>query len=179
MNDKDHIGLRQIARGAPLLAILLASACTMTGTGVGQSRVPGAAATFSWTAKDARTGTMTAVLADGRTYTGDFFQITRETRVEDLGPLWMGWGPGPGWRGRGWGWGGWGGGGWGGWGYWGPSDQFITHYSGKVLANLTGPDGQMRCRFTLIRPSSGMVGGGQGQCQLADGTRIQASFAGR
>jgi hypothetical protein len=138
----------------------------MTGTGIGQSRAPGAAAIFSWSAQGPRSGTMVATLADGRRYDGSFFQITRETRVEELGPLWTGWGPGPGWRHRG----------WGGWDNWGPSDQFITHYSGRVLANLSGPAGPMRCRFTLIRPASGMAGGGQGQCQLSDRTRIQANF---
>lgn len=153
---------------ATALTALLASACTMTGTGIGNSRVAGASAMFSWSARGPQTGTMTAVLADGRSYAGPFFQITRETRVDDLGPLWTGWEPmGRGRFYRG---------GRGGWRSWGPSQQFIIEYSGKVLANLAGPGGPMRCRFTLMRPSSGMSGGGIGQCQLSDRTRIQATF---
>ena len=52
----------------------------------------------------------------------------------------------------------------------------ITHYSGQVLANLQGPGGFMRCDFRLMRPSSGMAGGGVGQCQLPAGAMIQAQF---
>src|SRR5438045_2229408 len=85
-----------------------------------------------------------------------------------------GWGPGGGWGGgwggRRWGWG------WGGWGPWGPDEETITHYTGQVLANLQGPGGFMRCHFTLMRPSAGMIGGGVGQCQLPVGTIIQAQF---
>ena len=172
--------MTRISQTLPLAALVAAgmlAGCTTTGTGVGDSRVPGMSATFSWRAQGARTGQMTAQLSNGANYTGTFFQITSETRIDDLGPLWAGWGPvGPyrGWRG---GWGGRWGGGWGGWGYWGPSQDFMTHYSGKVLANLTGPNGRMRCRFTLIRPSSGMSGGGEGQCQVPGGGTIDATFA--
>ncbi|UVO50707.1 hypothetical protein M0208_09310 [Sphingomonas sp. SUN019] len=135
--------------------------------------MPGDAASFTWTAQGARTGTMTAMLGNGASYTGPFFQVTQETQVDDLSPLWIGWG-GPGWRGRGrW----WGRRGFGYWGDWGPNTQFVTHYSGKVLANLAGSDGRMRCRFTLMRPSSGMAGGGEGDCQLPAGATIQATFA--
>jgi hypothetical protein len=35
----------------------------------------------------------------------------------------------------------------------------------------------MRCRFTLISPSRGMAGGGEGRCQLADSRQeINAEF---
>src|SRR5439155_386502 len=78
--------------------------------------------------------------------------------VADYDPLWNGWGPGArwggGWGGRRWGWG------WGGWGPWGPEMTTITQYSGQVLANLQGPSGFMRCDFRLMRPSTGMGGGG-------------------
>ena len=111
---------------------------------------------------------MTATLADGKIYSGQFFQITTKTlRSIALAPLWDGWGGRRGW------------GGWGGWGYWGadPSPDFITHYSGRVVANLAAPSGaHLRCRFQLVRPSEGMVGGGSGQCQLPDGTTIDATF---
>jgi putative hemolysin len=34
----------------------------------------------------------------------------------------------------------------------------------------------MRCRFTLRDPDAGMSGGGLGQCQLPDGSIIDAQF---
>ena len=52
----------------------------------------------------------------------------------------------------------------------------ITQYTGQVLANLQGPGGFMRCHFTLMSPSFGMAGGGLGQCQLPNGTIIDAQF---
>ena len=117
---------------------------------------------------------MIASLTNGQVFQGPMFQITQESRVTDYGPLWSGWGPGwgwgSGWGGRRWGWG------WGGWGPWGPDEQTITQYSGQVLANLQGPGGFMRCHFTLMSPSSGMAGGGVGQCQLPTGTIIHAQF---
>ena len=42
------------------------------------------------------------------------------------------------------------------------------------VRELTG--GFMRCNFRLMRPSSGMAGGGVGQCQLPRGTIIHAQF---
>ena len=140
-----------------LLGLLALAGCSTAGTGFGSGR-GGTNATFTWQSGDSRTGTMTAQLSTGESYTGRYFQITRETVVNDLGPLWMGW------QGRGRGWRYWGPGPWGR-EDWGP--QFITEYSGRVLANLQGPNGRfMRCRFQLIRPPSGMSGGGEGRCQL-------------
>jgi hypothetical protein len=37
----------------------------------------------------------------------------------------------------------------------------------------------MRCQFQLANPTAGMAGGGSGQCQLPEGTVIQAEFARR
>ena len=143
---------------ALLVGLLALAGCTTAGTGFGSGR-GGTSATFSWQSSDSRSGTMTAQVSNGDTYSGRYFQITRETLVNDLDPLWMGWRrPWRGWRY-------WGPGYWG--DDWGP--RFITEYSGRVLANLQGPGGQfMRCRFRLIRPPSGMIGGGEGQCQLPD-----------
>ena len=104
---------------------------------------------------------MTASLNTGAVYRGPFFQVTQETRIDELAPLWVGWGRR--WR-------------WHGWDYWGPRQSFVTQYTGRVLANLEGPGGRMRCRFALMRPSAGMAGGGQGRCQLPDGTIIDADF---
>jgi hypothetical protein len=104
-------------------------------------------------------------MSNGKTYSGQYFQITKDTTVDTIGPLWAGWGGR-----RGWG---------GGWDYWGvdASPDFITHYTGRVVANLAEPGGShMRCQFQLVRPDDGMNGGGIGQCQLPDGTTIDANF---
>jgi hypothetical protein len=99
---------------------------------------------------------MTATMSGGPTYSGQYFQITKDTTVDSIGPLWY-----PGWGGR---------------GAWGAPD-FITQYTGRVVANLAAPNGaQMRCLFQLVHPSDGMNGGGIGQCQLPDGTTIDATF---
>lgn len=159
--------------GAALIAIA-AAGCTTSGIGTGQAIGSNMGATFSWTETGSTRGTMVAQLSNGEVFQGPFFQITQESRVTDFGGLWSGWGPGwgwgGGWGGHGWGWG------WDGWGPWGPYDQTITHYSGQVLANLQGAGGFMRCDFRLMSPSSGMAGGGMGQCQLPTGTIINAQF---
>ena len=136
------------------------AACTTMGTGVGSSPTGNIRAVLMWKGSD-RDGIMTATLSNGEVYSGMYFQITGETRVDDLTPLWIGW-QRP----------------WAGWPYWvEPGPQFITYYSGRVVANLEGPNGtHMRCRFQLIRPAAGMAGGGQGQCQLPNGETIDASF---
>jgi hypothetical protein len=147
------------------VAALLGAACTTMGTGLGETRGGGPGVRFSWTAQDAVKGQMTATFDSGESYTGTLFQITDDTRADDIGPLWSGWG---GRRGGRFG---------GGWGYWNEGPEFITHYSGRVLANLTNASGEhMRCNFRLIRPASGMAGGGQGKCQLSEGREIDATF---
>jgi hypothetical protein len=146
----------------PLLAALGATACVTSGIGSGSSRANDVNATFMWQSRDDRTGTLTANLSSGETFTGQYFQITSDTRIDQIGPLWDGWRMG--WRGQ---------------RYWagGPTAAFVTHYSGRVVANLAGPGGQhMRCNFQLIRPASGMSGGGQGQCQLPSGKTIDTTF---
>ena len=105
---------------------------------------------------------MTATFADGPSFNGDYFQITRETQIDRLGPLWAGYSP------RWYGWHGW---------YADAGPDSVTHYSSRVLANLTGGDGEhMRCRFQLVRPRSSMKRGGEGRCQLYDGRTIDATF---
>ena len=165
-----------IARtAAASLFSLATAACTTMGTGTGQSTTQNLTANFSWTESGATRGTMVANLSNGQVFQGSFFQVTQESRAEDYGALWNGWGPGWGWHRP---WNGWGFG-WGGWGPWGPNEETMIHYTGQVLANLQGPGGFMRCNFTLASPSSGMAGGGLGQCQLPSGTIIQAQFPGR
>jgi hypothetical protein len=154
---------------AASLFALAATGCTTTGVGTGQSATGNLGATFTWTETGGTQGTMVAQLSNGEVFQGPMFQVTQEARV-DYDPLWYGWGPGFGWHRR---WAGWGFG-WGGWGAWGPDT--ITQYTGQVLANLAGPGGYMRCHFTLMSPSSGMAGGGVGQCQLPTGVIINAQF---
>ena len=137
--------------------------CTTMGTGVGSTRNGDVHANFAWKSSDNRTGTLDADLNDGKRFSGPYFEVTRESRMETLAPLWAGW------NGR-----------WHGWSYWGPepSTEFITHYSGRVVANLEDADGdRMRCHFRLIRPAQGMAGGGEGACQLPSGESIDAAFA--
>lgn len=147
------------------LLIALAAGCTTMGTGTGSTPGGTDAVAFNWKSSDSVSGTMNAMLAGGKTYSGRFFQITRDTRVDSLTPLWFGWH-------RGWA-------GFGPWPYWDayPSTGFVTSYSGRVVANLGDNDGEhMRCRFTLAHPSSGMAGGGVGQCQMPDGKTVDATF---
>ena len=149
--------------GLPLLALLAAAGCTTMGVGTGATPSGADQVNFSWKSLDSVSGTMTASVAGGTTYSGQFFQVTRDTTVDRLDSLWAGWGPGP-----------WGGGFWNDWAA-GPS--FITHYTGKVVANLSAPSGaHMRCKFQLASPDSGMAGGGSGQCQMPDGKTIDATF---
>ena len=98
-------------------------------------------------------------------FKGRYFQITRDTRVERLDPLWDGWSrpyPRTGWR------------------YWDRDmdREFLKEYSGRVLANLQSERGDhMRCRFNLISPSRGMAGGGEGRCQNSENRQeIKAAF---
>jgi hypothetical protein len=157
----------------PMLAVM-ACGCTTMGTGSGSTPSGASPTVFSWKSSDGVSGTMTATMSGGgQTYSGRYFQITKDTTVDSIGPLWSpGWGDRAGWGGRG---------GWGGWEAWDadPSPDFITHYTGRVVANLNSPSGtHMRCQFQLAHPSDGMNGGGTGQCQLPDGTTIDANFPG-
>jgi hypothetical protein len=146
------------------LCVALA-ACQTAGTGSGNVRGTRKPVAFTWQSTDSVSGDITATFGDGEVFKGTYFQITRDTRVERLGPLWDGWGR-PYRR--------------GGWRHWdrGSESRFIKEYTGRVLANLHSEAGdRMRCRFTLINPSRGMAGGGEGRCQLAEsGTEINAEF---
>ena len=105
---------------------------------------------------------MSATAHDGKTYSGQFFEVTKDTTVDNLEPLWIGW------RGRRGGFG---------WDDWNAGPSFITNYTGRVVANLSVPSGEhMRCKFQLAQPDGGMAGGGRGQCQMPDGQTIDATF---
>jgi hypothetical protein len=68
----------------PLLAAI-AAACTTTGTGVGSTSSGASATTFSWKSSDGVSGTMTATMSGGQTYSGQYFQITKNTTVDGIG----------------------------------------------------------------------------------------------
>jgi hypothetical protein len=89
----------------PLL-VAMAAGCTTMGIGTGSTPSGANAATFNWKSSDGVSGTINATLSGGKTYSGQYFQITKDTTVDSIGPLWAGWG-------------GWGGRGGRGWGYWG------------------------------------------------------------
>jgi hypothetical protein len=153
-----------IVKMGPALLLLFAAGCTTMGTGTGSTAAGTDPVNFTWkSGADSVSGNMNAVFAGGTTYSGQFFQITQDTTVDSLGPLWTGWGPG--WRGGRFG------------GYWDGGPDFVKKYTGRVVANLAAADGKhMRCRFQLVHPSSGMSGGGSGECQVPDGKTIDATF---
>lgn len=166
MNPKTE----RIALAAAAALLLVLGACTTTGMWGGELAREGKAdepVLLSWKSTDGGiSGAMTATLPDA-TYQGRFFQITEQTQRQVVSPLWDGWSQGwvdwPYW----------------GWGTYGPYEwtQFVTRYSGKVLANLQTDAGQhMRCRFHLAHPSQGMSGGGDGECQLQDRGVVHARF---
>jgi hypothetical protein len=134
---------------------------------MGESATGEVKAHFTWQQSIPASGTLTATVSNqngsDETYEGNFYQITNNSQIETLGPLWHRWQPG-----------------WTGWAYWdsAPDYALITHYTGRVLANLAGPNGKrMRCDFQLIRATEGMKGGGEGQCQLPSGKTIKADFS--
>ena len=148
---------RIISRVGFLLVVGLAVGCATTRTGSGSAVSGTNAAKFSWTSAGNVSGSMTATLANGETFTGQFYQIT-SSLTDELGPQ------GPIWHQE---------------GLYdvGPQLQYVEHYTGRVVANLSRPDGaQMRCRFKLVRPVDGMAGGARGECQLPDGLSVDAQF---
>jgi len=149
------------------LAVVALAACETQSAGTGSGNVRGTQkpVAFTWQSDDSNSGDITATFGSGRLFTGSYFQITRETRVERLDPLWDGWGR-PYRRGS--------------WRYWDSTadTEFVKTYTGRVVANLHSDDGEyMRCRFNLISPQRGMSGGGEGRCQLSEsGREINAEF---
>src|ERR1700685_2103819 len=66
-----------------VLALLaaIAAGCTTTGTGVGSTASGGSPTTFSWKSSDGTSGSMTAAMTGGQTYSGQYFQSTKDTPV--------------------------------------------------------------------------------------------------
>jgi hypothetical protein len=157
--------MNKLLVSAACAALMSVAACQTAGTGSGNIRGTAKPVAFTWESTDSVSGNITATFGTGRVFRGTYFQITSDTRVDRLDPLWDGWGR-PYRRNA--------------WRYWGrdPGPEFMKTYSGRVLANLHSDDGEhMRCRFTLISPSRGMAGGGEGRCELSDSEReINAEF---
>lgn len=147
----------------PVLVVVAAAGCTTMGIGTGATLQGKDQVTFNWKSTDDVTGTMNAAASDDKTYSGQYFEVTRNTTVDTLEPLWVGWRGGR--RGG------------LGWDDWDAGPSFVTNYTGRVVANLGAPSGEhMRCKFQLASPSRGMAGGGRGQCEMPDGKTIDATF---
>jgi hypothetical protein len=144
-----------------MLLVAIVAGCTTTGTGFGSTASGASLTTFSWRSSDIVSGTMTATLSDGTTYNGRYYQITPETNVPGIAPLYDGWNPA--WEetnsGE------------------GPWIDFNARLAHRAVARLVSPSGShMRCKFQLMFPPNGMYGGGRGKCQLPDGRTINATF---
>jgi len=158
--------LTSIFLGALAGAIVLSGCETQSaGTGSGNVRGTRKPVAFTWQSSDSDSGNITATFGTGRVFKGRYVQITSDTRVEELDPLWDGWGK-PYRRAS--------------WRYWNADSKsdFLRTYRGDVLANLQSEDGEhMRCRFNLLSPQRGMTGGGEGRCQLSESNQeIRAEF---
>jgi hypothetical protein len=160
-------GLQRFCRGTLLLCVAFCGACTTTGVGTGLLASPGkpeaeGPVNFRWNSGlDTTHGDIVAVLRDGRTFHGRFLQVTSATVAQHfdawtpLGAPYYGGGRGG--------------------VYWEPVDaaSFATYYSGRIIAQLDGPEGEMmRCVFALEDPVAGPREGGFGDCELTTGERI-------
>jgi hypothetical protein len=72
-------------------AALAMAACQTAGTGSGNVRGSNKPVAFTWESTDSVSGNITATFGNGRVFKGTYFQITRDTRVDRLQPLWDGW----------------------------------------------------------------------------------------
>ena len=144
--------------------VLVASAMAMTAgcttTGAGYSDVPeggGEPVAVSWTSSDGGiSGTMTASLSDGRSFSGPFREMTSQT----VAPFWYG-SDFYGWRDG-----------------TASSSAFRTRYSGSVVADLVDANQtHMRCRFRLVTPHRGISGGGAGECRVTGDAPVDVRFA--
>jgi len=158
--------MEKILIGALATLALVACETQSAGTGSGNVRGTQKPVAFTWQSGGNDSGDITATFASGRVFKGRYFQITHDTRVDRLDPLWDGWSH----TSR-----------HGDWRYWdddASSREFVKTYDGRVVANLQAENGEyMRCRFNLISPQRGMAGGGEGRCQLSESDReINADF---
>ena len=162
-----HRILTSIFLGALAGAMTLMGCQTNQGSGTGGGKVSGTRkpVAFTWQSSDSDSGHITATFGNGRVFKGTYLQVTSDTHLDELEPLWDGWGK-PYRRAS--------------WRYWNADSRsdFIKTYNGDVLANLHSDDGEhMRCRFNLLSPQRGMKGGGEGRCQLSESDQeIRAEF---
>jgi hypothetical protein len=68
-----------------LLLAVLVTGCTTTETGLGSTVSGTNRINFAWKSSDSVPGEMNATLADGTSYTGHYFQINSDTRVDGFG----------------------------------------------------------------------------------------------
>lgn len=153
--------MRALIATALLCSAAGLAGCSTIGTGYGdvQNGTTGRA-TFQWSSSDGgMTGTMSASLPSGESFSGQFYQLTGETRAERIDSHWDTWRPG--------------------WGAWGPGSTIVhvPRYSGHVVAKLGGSSGHhMRCDFNLRNPDAGIPGGSSGTCFIEGGETIAATF---
>jgi hypothetical protein len=140
-----------------LLVVGLAAGCATMKTGAGSGLSGANPVKFSWMSPSNASGSLTAEFANGVTFTGPFSQATSRLTDElgSQGPIWHQEGPYD----------------------VSPELQYVPHYTGRVVANLTRSDGaQMQCRFNLMRPVEGMAGGACGECRLPNGMNVDVQF---
>ncbi len=155
---------KQTARSFPwALCALLGAACTTEGTGTGQLESGGSVGAeqgenvqFTWKSDggSVTSGTMQAIVPGHGTFQGKYLQVNSQTQGMAAPYFEDEWYSG-----------------WGDWEGWGPEggDEFVTHYSGKVITVMKSDQGEhMRCRFRLAEPAMGPDGGGMGECQLSN-----------
>lgn len=70
-----------------LLAAACAAGCAVTRTGSGPKASAAEPVTFYWKSSGKVSGSMTATLADGETYTGNYFRIAGATQVSSFGRI--------------------------------------------------------------------------------------------
>lgn len=171
-----------------LAVCIFVGGCTTPQTGViaGRWTPPGKApepVPIAWESDSSTQGRMFITLGKGgERFQGTYVRVTSGTKLETVQPILTDWGPL--WDGYNWGsevdpW------------WWGPEGGmpvggytnvdyypvFVRQYSGKVVATLFGNEGHsMRCRFTLVRPQEGLMGGGVGACESSKGAKISARF---
>jgi hypothetical protein len=137
------------------------SGCAITSDGLELEPIR-SGADFAWSSTDGVTGSLTALLPDGRVFRGTYLEVTPATRMDQIEPLLEGWQAHRGWR------------------HWETRSAFAfaKHYAGRIVADLEAGDGQrMRCHLRLQAPAIGMSGGAEGECEISGGAGIVARLA--
>jgi len=155
------MGRSIVKLGLPLLA-MLAAGCTSIGTGVG-STPPARTCQLQLEEFGSGVRTMNATLSDGKIYSGQFFQITKDTTVNSVGRS----GPaglqpgagGAGKLGR------------------GTVDELRHPLHGPCRGQLGAPSGEhMRCKFSSRILRRGWPAAAAANVRCPDGKTIDATF---